>query len=189
MSLLLDALKKSDQERRKRDIPDLETVHAPPPGKKRSLWLVWIFLGIVCLNGLIWWAWPRSPEPSTSTVKAVSPGAAVPESSGPRIAATAPASPETSATSTPTGPQPVAEDRSQLFLWQELPVEIRRAVVDYQLSMHYYAPQPSSRLIRLNGQLLREGQSLPDGTRVLQIREDGVVLQRGGTRFLMPGGG
>ena len=36
MSLLLEALKKSDQQRRKQVVPDLETVHAPAAEPRRS---------------------------------------------------------------------------------------------------------------------------------------------------------
>ena len=69
MSYILDALKKSDQERKRGEIPSLQTVHADQfsAEHKRSVmhWKVILLLGFVSLTVLAvgLWRWPAGPPP------------------------------------------------------------------------------------------------------------------------------
>lgn len=64
MSYILDAIKKSDQQRELGTTPDLHTVHEPPQIEppRRPGWLYGL-AAILLLNaaGLGWWLWPRTP--------------------------------------------------------------------------------------------------------------------------------
>lgn len=61
MSYILEALKKSDKERRRDEIPGLQADHSLPPSRRRKLNApFWRFLGAVvfvlsCGGGLLWW--------------------------------------------------------------------------------------------------------------------------------------
>ena len=58
-----------------------------------------------------------------------------------------------------------------------------------QLNLHVHDAQPASRYVLLNGVKLREGESTPDGLKVLQIVPTGVALEMRGQRFFMNAGG
>ena len=61
MSYILEALKKSDKERQREDIPDLQTDHSLPPVRREerkpsgSRLAVLIALIFVCFVGVLWW--------------------------------------------------------------------------------------------------------------------------------------
>ena len=54
------------------------------------------------------------------------------------------------------------------------------------LDLHVYADRPRDRFAMINMQRVTEGDSLPNGVQVEEIRPDGVVLSYHGTRFLLP---
>jgi general secretion pathway protein B len=58
---------------------------------------------------------------------------------------------------------------------------------ELRLDMHVYDAIPAKRFVFLNMSKLREGESLPDGTRVEQISQHGVQLWYRGTRFTIAG--
>jgi general secretion pathway protein B len=64
MSYILDALKKSEQERQRGAVPNLHTVQAPVTGMRenRSRWPLVLALALL-LNGslLVWWLYPWQP--------------------------------------------------------------------------------------------------------------------------------
>jgi general secretion pathway protein B len=65
----------------------------------------------------------------------------------------------------------------------ELPDHIRAALPEMSISLHFYSNEPSARLVRMNGQHLREGDLVDDGLRLLEITRNGVVLSYSGYRF------
>ncbi|MBW6520229.1 MAG: general secretion pathway protein GspB [Desulfoarculaceae bacterium] len=66
MSYILEALKKSDRERKQGEIPDLQSVHGHRPGhgegKKKSLLRIWLSVGVVLgLSALaLYWSTQRN---------------------------------------------------------------------------------------------------------------------------------
>lgn len=86
------------------------------------------------------------------------------------------------------GTKPAAAPR--IYTLAELPAAVRRQVPPLDLSLHYYTAAPTARLIRLNGNLLREGEVLTPSVRVVAITPHGVILSCAGFRFrLVEGGG
>jgi general secretion pathway protein B len=55
MSYILEALKKSEQERGRGTVPDIKSVHAyvPPPSVSRRTWWPWALASVVAINGII----------------------------------------------------------------------------------------------------------------------------------------
>ena len=57
---------------------------------------------------------------------------------------------------------------------------------DLHLDLHVFAERPRDRFVMINMHRLGEGDSLPNGVQVDEIRPDGVALSYHGTRFLLP---
>ncbi len=88
MSYILEALKKSERERQRENIPDLQADHSLPPvrrdERKRSAWrfsLILIFI-LLCSGGLFWWQQSddQAPQPTAEAPKVI-PTSPVPSSS------------------------------------------------------------------------------------------------------------
>jgi general secretion pathway protein B len=239
MSLILDALRKSEAERRRGQAPDL---YAAAPIARRAhpidplrLWPVLVFAVLVAAAGFVFWRGPSSPPSATkdsaaadgSAVatpvgEAVSPGAHSPSSAARAasvVSTTATPSQPPSATKGAelpplrgeTASRPSAATLSLAAPLPPLPVSIppdpaaapvgdeepdlpplavlepteRAALPPLKLSMHVWASEPGKRFAIIDGQRVTEGSSLGNSV-VAQIRRDGVVLDVGGRRFLLP---
>ena len=54
-----------------------------------------------------------------------------------------------------------------------------------RLDLHVYAARPAERYAFINMHKVREGDVTPEGVHVLEITNDGVVLDYRGTEFLL----
>jgi general secretion pathway protein B len=57
---------------------------------------------------------------------------------------------------------------------------------ELHVDLHVYATTPANRFVFINKQKYLEGQSLREGLVVTQITPDGVELDNGTARFLLP---
>jgi hypothetical protein len=71
--------------------------------------------------------------------------------------------------------------------FDQLPVTIRQEMTAPILTLHFFTSHPPSRLVRINNQNLREGQSLADGLKVEEITADGAILSVRGEKFRIGG--
>ena len=84
-------------------------------------------------------------------------------------------------------PDPVASaPPARLPLLAELPEALRREMAGLSINGSVYAEQPAARLVILNGQVFREGESPATDLRIEQIRPRSVVFNLRGQRFEMP---
>lgn len=191
MSYILEALNKSEQERRGSKTPDINTIHRPPPGKsaKGMPWLT-IILVFGLLNGaaLAYWFWSHSTdEPATSTV--VSQPAQSTETTNPTRAVAnnqttqppsptpAPsASPQSNAQPTVITPRTVFKPAEAAVRITELPTNVQRQIPNLVFSSHLYSDDGDFRMVNINGKMIREGDMVADDLRLLEITEEGVVL-------------
>lgn len=240
MSYILDALKKSQKQRRRGSVPDVLTVQEivvqQPSGRR-----IWPVLA-VCIAGLnvlllIWFFGWRSQGPRNETI---TPGKSGPAAASPDIPVASPGlparsnndsvgmprgpegrpepadletdnagrpmqAPERAArsvipgadargegppfakdvpskpTERPAEPLPAAENR--IYRLQELPDQLRRILPEFAITALMYSGQPSSRMVRINGRLMREGEELPPGVRLQEVTPEGVILAYQGYRF------
>lgn len=199
MSYILDALRRSEQERRR--LEPAATVAAPEPAAAggRS-WLPWL-LGAALAANAAGLGWLLLQEPATAPPPLPTPAvdaavAAGPPRLGPRLADIAgrPNMPSPAVASRPaatsgearTEPEPAplpAEPEPPLL--EALPAEFRRSVPAIGVSVHVYAAQPAARWVLIDGKRYREAQELPGGVRLERIMPDGMVLSFRGTRFLV----
>jgi len=74
---------------------------------------------------------------------------------------------------------------NKVYSLQELPASLRQSLPDFAISTHLFASDASSRMVRINGQLLREGQFLTAGLKLEEITFEGVVFSYQKYRFLV----
>jgi general secretion pathway protein B len=95
--------------------------------------------------------------------------------------------PKTSAPSKPVtaAPEKAKPSQPEPISYWELPDAVRASVPEIKFSVLVYSSKPSDRFVLINGQRLREGDSLPSGPEVAEIRRDGVVFTHRLYRFLV----
>jgi general secretion pathway protein B len=207
MSFILDALKKSESERHRNSGPVLMDVRIAPPRRRLPAW-AWIIIAVLVANFMVlaWLLW-LSPAKRSAKVQPpavagepapATPASAVPAQSAattlpaPSLPPPLPAQPAggatTAAPAAPQAPAMPAIDTASLPRYQDL-VSAGIGLPAIQLNLHVHDAQPASRYVLLNGVKLREGESTPDGLKVLQIVPSGVALEMRGQRFFMNAGG
>ncbi len=87
----------------------------------------------------------------------------------------------------PAEPQPAAHTdtpiKNKIYSLRELPPELQQTLPDFSISTHLYAADAASRVVRINGQMLREGEYLNPGLRLLEITPDGAIFSIYDYRF------
>jgi general secretion pathway protein B len=193
MSLILDALKKSEQERRRDKGPDLQTIHQPAliRAPQRSYRMAWVAL-LVSVNIAVlayWW----QQRTATSTVATATPLVTIPAAAAP--AAAPPPAPaatisiqpatHTDATAnaeytriTPANPalETAPTSSARIEEVDELPEDVRNNLPAMTFSFHVYSSNPQQRTIIINNRRMREGEEVNAGLLLQEITEDGVVL-------------
>ena len=61
-----------------------------------------------------------------------------------------------------------------------------RGLPEMRLELHFYASRPQERFVFVNGRRYREGDTTAEGVAIVEIVPDGVVMNQGGNRFLLP---
>jgi general secretion pathway protein B len=71
----------------------------------------------------------------------------------------------------------------RLYDLKDLPSSVKDTLPDINISVFVYSDDPSSRIVKINGQSVREGQELTDGLKVERIVPEGVIFYYEGYRF------
>jgi hypothetical protein len=74
---------------------------------------------------------------------------------------------------------------NRLYNVSELPLQVRQNLPDFSVSVFIYSDEPASRLVRINGQMMREGQNLTSGVKLEEIVPSGVIFSCQRYRFLI----
>lgn len=212
MSYILDALRKSETERRQGKVPDLgqqvQLIHRP--GKRRRSPVVWVALALLVNAGVLAFVfWPESPAelPVVQPPQAPEPDIRQEQKATPEITREA----ET-AVAPPSEPEPVKETviapvrerptiitpsarperraealrqderRARVPHLVELPLSFQKSVPDLMFNSHIYSTDPYASRVMINGHYLSQGESF-SGMTVIEITEEGVVLGKQGQTF------
>lgn len=213
MSFILDALKKSEERRRlheggqpARD----KVVDLNRPGQRR--WWPYALVPGLALLALVggWLLRDAMVAPPVASLP-VAESSPTPQTPPPAPLPRAVASPVQPAASAPV-PVPAAASESkvpaQAPIAANRPPAARvsqpkvtpppRAAVEgpppgmserLAMSLHFYADEPSRRMVRIDNRIVREGQSLDDGLVLEEITPRGAIFSQGGRRFKVPGPG
>lgn len=204
MSYILDALKRSEQERRRAEAPIQEPVPPPsaPPHRSRAGVVAAVAVA-VNLGLLAWILWPQQPEPlpapapqpSLAAISGSHRQGAVPSLVAqpepvPQAASSAPVTAvETTPAVAPAAPAPTPAvavtpaAAAPAPLLADLPESFRSSVPQLGVSVHVYAEKPAGRWVLVNLQKFQEGAQLPGGVLLERITPNGMVLQYQGQRF------
>ncbi len=204
MSLILEALRKSEAERRRGNTPDVAMELPPAPLRTRNTtpaWLWPLLLAAIVVVALAWWLAGRRDDAAANApaVDAVAVEAA-PVTSAPAVVprtpvavpattAAAPAqameTPEPAVVAAPVvaNPQPAPPAVRELppppSIPPPAPVSAATSMSGVKLSMHMWDASADKRFVILNGQRMGEGDRNGD-VQVVAIERDGVVVERDG---------
>lgn len=198
MSYILDALKKSDQERQQGTSPNLYSEHGsiPPdmvfsPFKRhRTFWLIpGGVLIILATLGIFLFQYRSQPTkkesveitettPLSDEVKAPPPRVLVKE----KIQVLQPIEANEVSSAPPMVFEKEASQSSLPFL-DELSANLRSEIPILKFAGHTYSENPYQRMIIINGKILREGDMIDSNTRLMEINWEGVTIDFRGTRF------
>jgi len=201
MSYILEALKKSDQQRQRGATPTLQVAQVTVATPKRPTIIHYGLLAAVILGTgiMIGWLQPwqteqrpletehlatESPilitEQTVHLANTTKPGNSAPNNSGtPSMAAPIP---DKTMPDNPPSLAGVAQEQEVLPL-EALPLHIRQEIPDMAVQLHAYSSEPSERLVSVNSIRLREGGSLMLGLRLERITPDGMIFSYKGYRF------
>ncbi len=213
MSYILDALKKSEQERGHGNIPDVQTVHSSSLNyrtEKKAYW-PYILIAAVILNllAIIYFIVDKqaventkatAPQTSIATQTEVAPEKT--ETITQAVIATRSES-QNSAIEKPKAktvkteiqpaekPEPVAikteepaiKQQTKILEFYELPESIKQDLPSIIISAHVYSTNPMQRSIVINNNFLEEGEYVLDGLTLHEITPDGAIFDYKDIRF------
>lgn len=195
MSYILDALKKSDQQRNLGVPPTLQVAQLTVAARKRPSLFSYGLLALVLLVagiaiGLLR-PWQAEQMPARTEPAAQPSPVAIPQQAAPSPLA---ASPDTAGNTAheiaaapvrqkPAIPAANEEQEQQVIPLYELPAAIQKEIPDMAVQLHAYSNTPGERLVSINSIRLREGGYLMAGLRLEQITPDGMIFSYKGYRF------
>lgn len=196
MSIILDALRKSENERQTHGATEFATVPGSSGSSPVPRW-TWIIgsllvINLVVLAGLLLKpdSKPELPVPIREIVaieprgEAVQPGFADQVAVARRDASAEKETPITNPPSAATAPA-ILTATGYLEI-NEARVRGLITISDLHLDIHVYSSVPKDRFVFINMSKYREGSYLEEGPAVIEITPDGVVLDYQGTSFLLP---
>lgn len=77
----------------------------------------------------------------------------------------------------------VPEAENKVYNLNELPLSIRQSLPNFFISFFVYSDDTSSRMVKINGEMMQEDEYLTDNLRLEEITPDGVILKYQNYRF------
>jgi general secretion pathway protein B len=72
---------------------------------------------------------------------------------------------------------------NRIYNLGELPLTVRQNLPAFSVSVFLYSDDPASRLVKINGQMMKEGQYLAEGLKLEEIIPNGVLFSYHNYRF------
>ncbi len=202
MSFILDALRKSENERQQATIPGISNVPAVVHRTRMPRWTMGVIAGLATCLVLLSWAWLRDVGPSDGSVTAFTAPPSTPlqpttrsdadairslarEARQPALNATVgtPSAPgQSSGGSAPSTPAAAATPIVSMADFQAS----GGGLPELNLELHVFSPSPAERFVFINSTKYREGEPMREGPRLRSITEGGVILEYQGQSLLLP---
>ncbi len=207
MSYILEALRKSDQQRQRGVAPTLLTAQATVAAARQPAFWLYGLLAAVLLGAGITIGWlrpwqqaapsraesvaarplestPRQPAPALVPAKPQLPARAKPKTDGTRRDANAAVPTKTAAPEQPVGTAAADAAPAQTVIsMAELPLSVQQELPAMTISVHAYSGNPRDRLVGINNRMLREGEYVVPGLKLEQITPDGMIFGYKGYSF------
>ena len=212
MSFILDALKKSENERQENAPAEFASVPSSPASARAPRWL-WVLGGLLLINVAVLGITlasktrqvPAEPQVASSPPLQANPTAAAPATFSERVqrarqqlperpAAAAGAdqrvepvpAPATRIPERADTPEPRQESNFALLpSLDELRANGTLQVPDLHVDIHVFSDDPAERFVFINMNKYREKAQLTEGPLLREITPDGVVLDQDGTAFVL----
>jgi len=208
MSYILDALKKSEQERKQGQVPDLNAIHMPPEPPARSLTWLYMLVIFLLVTVLAYVLGQRNSQPPVQPVQQQSqvqqplpqPAPTQQEQLPQQIAHTMPPAATQTVTSKPaqepvlmqakkiSKPDPVETEQQRLAEiphLSELPPLVQQSIPQMTFAGHVYSTDARQRSVIINGHFMSEGDVLVQGLTLKEITSKGVIFDYNGQLFRM----
>lgn len=213
MSFILDALKKSESERLRKDTPGIASIPETSRQKSSHKW-IWLVLALVTVNLVVLAGLMIRVEQSSSSAEAPAeivnaevapvPGPASPvagiapdnETDSPRVSDVKPDpavdEPVEALATTPAvlpdaaNPPQFGSVDSGLETFNDLRAKGAFVLPDMHLDIHVYSSNAVDRFVFVNMSKYKEKATLTEGPMVSEITPDGVILSYQGRSFLLP---
>lgn len=191
MSYILDALRKSSEERQKRQERDHHLLEPLPPAeiqsreKSKGVLFSLLIITLVLVFAVLTGAWWYIGTPSQSPVEKMSsssseqpqmkritprPPAVLPEATQPSPLLVEQPAP----LSAPLPKRQIATETIPLL--EDLPLTAQAAIPEMKFSGHVYSPTPVLRMIMINTSIVREGDMITPEVRLQEITENGLLM-------------
>lgn len=213
MSFILDALKKSENDRQEQAEAEFATVPSSPSEPAVPRWL-WILGGLLAINIIVVLSLMFRPDSQPGTASPIALPATAPEVAAVDDADSfsdqvesarrnQPARRVSESTPPPgapqTSPQParvqttsVSVDKLPVSAAAVLPslIELRAngtlQLPNLHVDIHVYSDVPADRFVFINMNKYKEDSRLVEGPVLKEITSDGVILEFDGTTFVLP---
>lgn len=195
MSFILDALRKSENERQQSEVPSISDVPAVVHSTRLPTWAVASIAALSATMLLLGWAWWHSIDVGEIAVADVGSSGLQPQTQAASRSATSGAvrnlAWEPIAASRPTAASPATRPVAATATMVIGPPTMMELIVagsilpELTLQLHVYSRTASERFVRINSASYREGEVLADGPRVLSITAEGVILDYRDQSFLL----
>jgi general secretion pathway protein B len=200
VSFILDALRKSEDERQRAAVPEISRIPAALPKPRLPSWALALMLLLCVSVAALSWGWwrslrsdapivARSAQPPSAPLTSVSSGASPLRAlAGKAAPAPEPAAPKQNESVSEAHVKAAAEP---LATSAELPSAAELAaqgvmVPDLELQLHVFSDDPAQRFVFIDGSKYGEGDALPTGPQIVEITADGVVFAQHGQEFFVP---
>jgi len=187
MSIILDALRKSENSRLRQDHPVIFVARTAPRRSQLPTWAL-VLVTLLAINFLvIAWVLLRNENRDQAAVRIEAP-AAVPASAPVAVTTDTPAVVPPPAAATTARTTAVRTPPSAAVALPRTPSRDEllargSTIPPVELNMHVYDANPQARFVLLNGQRLREGESSREGIAIERITPEGVILRFGSASF------
>lgn len=190
MSFILDALRKSETERRREAAPNLHHVPLAVHREGVPVW-IWSTIALLALSVMVlggaWWqsTRERGDQAQARTAREAQPPAATglvpaasPESAPPAVPTVSPAT---------DAPRPEVDVQQGIRTLPSLEQAVAEglALPPLELQLLSYSEDAAERFVFINGFQYRQGQRVQNGPLIVAIYSEGVVMRHGGRDFAL----
>ena len=186
MSYILDALNKSEQERERKQTPGLKSLRGEPsPNRFQLRHFLYLLALLAIFNSIgvfIYFGNNSEPDSDIATqAKTPSADALVPSNA---VTADTPTG-SSNLTAAQSAGFPAPPINGKTVDINDLPGHVTRRLPEIQITTHIFASDSDLRMVNINGVSRKEGDLVTSSLQLVEITEEGVVMNFEGYAYAM----